>query len=77
MIFDYYFFEMEGVDAEAFIVNSLVISCWVQDEDWDVCHWVQRGLQFCAYDRGRYVFWVEMGEYYFHGLLVWDYCSGL
>jgi len=77
VIFDYYFSETEGADAEAFIANSLAKSRRVQDEDRDVCHRVQRGLLSRAYDRGRYAPRVEMGEYHFHGLLARDYRSGL
>jgi choline monooxygenase len=77
VIFDYFFQDTVGSEAEAFIAESLATSRRVQDEDMDVCDRVQRGLGSRSYDRGRYAPRVEMGEYHFHGLLAADYRSGL
>ncbi len=77
VVFDYFFDQTAGAEAEAFIAESLATSRRVQDEDMEVCDRVQRGLRSRSYDRGRYAPRVEMGEYHFHGLLAADYRSGL
>lgn len=77
VIFDYYFLDTEGAEAEAFIKRSILASDVVQREDTDICEAVQVGLSSSSYDRGRYSPVREMGEYHFHRLLAADLATGV
>ena len=77
VIFDYYFLETEGIEAEDFIKRSIIASDVVQREDTDICEAVQIGLSSSSYDRGRYSPVREMGEYHFHRLLAADLATGV
>jgi len=77
VIFDYYFLDTEGRDAEDFIKRSIIASDVVQQEDTGICEAVQVGLSSSSYDRGRYSPVREMGEYHFHQLLAADLSTAL
>lgn len=76
VIFDFYFKETEGADAQEFIRKSIAASDVVQVEDMDICDAVQLGLESRSYDKGRYAPGREMGEYHFHRLLAGDVAAG-
>ncbi len=69
VIFDFYFHDTQGAEAQAFIERSIAASERVQDEDVSICESVQKGLGSPAYDRGIYAPNVEMAAYHFHRLL--------
>jgi choline monooxygenase len=72
VVFDFYFQDVEGPDAKAFIERSLAASDTVQEEDGMICESVQRGLGSPAYDRGVYAPRIETPAYHFHKLLAAD-----
>ena len=72
VLFDYFFEETEGPQAEAFIAESRRRSAAIQMEDMEVCQRVQRGLRSASYDRGRYAPRWERVMHHFHGLLAND-----
>ena len=41
----------------------------IQQEDIELCEWVQRGLQSKAYDRGRFSVLRENGVHHFQSLV--------
>jgi choline monooxygenase len=69
VVFDFYFRDTEGPEAEEFIERSIAASHRVQEEDVAICESVQKGLGSPAYDRGIYAPKVEMAAYHFHRLL--------
>lgn len=71
VVFDYWFEETEGAEAERFIQASLEASDQVQQEDVDICRQVQRGVSSKSYDRGVYAS-VETAMLHFHRLLYAD-----
>lgn len=68
-IFDFFFAEVEGDEAQAYIDQSLAVAHQVQLEDQDICEEVQRGLQSLSYETGRFSVRREAGGYHFHQLL--------
>ena len=73
-VFDYWFEQTEGDEAQRFIEASLEASDQVQEEDVDICREVQRGLASRTYDRGIYAS-VETAMHHFHCLLAEDLAS--
>jgi choline monooxygenase len=71
-VFDFYFAETEGGQAQAFIRESLESSEQVQQEDIRISESVQRGLASGAYERGRYAPQVEHAMHAFHRRLARD-----
>ena len=71
-VFDFYFAEPEGDHAETFIQESLKMSEQIQDEDIRISESVQRGLEFGAYDVGRYAPRMEHAMHAFHRQLALD-----
>jgi phenylpropionate dioxygenase-like ring-hydroxylating dioxygenase large terminal subunit len=69
VIFDFYFAEVEGPEAQKFIADSIAVAHQVQLEDQGVCEEVQRGLKSRSYDTGRFSVKREAGGYHFHQLL--------
>jgi choline monooxygenase len=69
VVFDFYFTQVEGPDAQKFIADSIAVAHQVQMEDWQVCEEVQRGLKSRSYDAGRFSVKRESGGYHFHQLL--------
>ena len=69
VIFDFYFADTEGTEAQKFIADSIAVAHQVQLEDQGVCEEVQRGLKSRSYDTGRFSVKREAGGYHFHQLL--------
>jgi len=69
VVFDYYFTQREGEEAERFIAQSIEVAHQVQVEDMDICAAVQRGLQSRSFDTGRFSVKREAGGWHFHRLL--------
>jgi choline monooxygenase len=69
VIFDFYFAQPEGEDAERYIEQSIAVADQVQREDMGICEEVQRGLKSRCYDTGRFSVKREAGGLHFHRLL--------
>ena len=69
VIFDFYFANTEGPEAEQYIKESIAVAHQVQVEDMGICEEVQRGLQSSSYRTGRFSVKREIAGYYFHQLL--------
>ena len=68
VVFDFYFAETEGAEAEAFVRDSMAVADRIQQEDMQICEQVQRGLGSRSYTAGLSVR-RENGGYHFHQLL--------
>jgi choline monooxygenase len=77
VIFDWYFQDAEGLEAQAFIEKSLGESHQVEMEDEAICSAVQRGLASSNFERGRYAPRVEHAKYHFHRMLGADLLSAV
>jgi choline monooxygenase len=69
VIFDFYFAETEGAEAQQYIRQSIEVADRIQQEDQGICEDVQRGLGSRAFDTGRFSVRREAGGYHFHRLL--------
>ena len=69
VVFDYYFAETEGAQAEAFMHDSMALADRIQQEDMGICEQVQRGLNSRSYTAGRFSVRRENGGHHFHQLL--------
>jgi phenylpropionate dioxygenase-like ring-hydroxylating dioxygenase large terminal subunit len=69
VIFDFYFAQTEGAEAQQYIDESIAVAHQIQMEDQGVCEEVQRGLKSRSYDTGRFSVKREGGGYHFHRLL--------
>jgi choline monooxygenase len=69
VIFDFYFAQTEGPQAERFIADSIAVADRIQDEDSGICEEVQRGLRSRSYATGRFSVKREVAGYHFHRLL--------
>jgi choline monooxygenase len=69
VVFDFYFADTEGPDAERYMRESMEVAHRVQMEDAGICEEVQRGLASRLYDTGRFSVRREAGGYHFHRLL--------
>ena len=69
VVFDFFFRDTSGSQAEVFIERSIAASHRVQEEDISICEAVQRGLRSKTYQSGRYSVARENGLHHFHGLL--------
>jgi choline monooxygenase len=69
VIFDLYFANTEGPEAQKFIADSIAVTHQVQLEDVGICEEVQRGLASRSYNTGRFSVRREIGGYHFHRLL--------
>ena len=69
VLFDFYFADTEGAEAQKFIADSIAVAEQVQQEDIGVCEEVQRGLHSRSYNTGRFSVKREAGGYHFHQLL--------
>ena len=69
VIFDFYFAQREGGEAERFVAESIAVADQVQLEDMGICEEVQRGLRSRAFDTGRFSVKREAGGLHFHRLL--------
>lgn len=81
VVFDYYYPESEVVgDPDGLAVRAAAdheFSDRVQQEDIEICEYVQRGLESPAYDKGRFSVETEAGVHHFQALLKESYRSGL
>jgi choline monooxygenase len=75
VIFDFFFANPEGAEAQQFIADSMAVAHQVQLEDMGVCDEVQRGLKSRTYDTGRFSVKRESGGYHFHQLLARALCA--
>ncbi len=69
VVFDFYFAQTEGAQAQKYIAESIAVAHQIQMEDQGVCEEVQRGLKSRSYDTGRFSVKREAGGYHFHRLL--------
>jgi choline monooxygenase len=69
VVFDFWFADTEGPDAEKFMRESMAVAHQIQLEDVGICEEVQRGLASRSFDTGRFSVRREMGGYHFHQLL--------
>jgi choline monooxygenase len=77
VVFDFYFTETEGAEAQRFIADSIAVGHQIQEEDIGVCEEVQRGLKSRSYETGRFSVRREAGGYHFHRLLAGRLRAGL
>ena len=54
VVFDFYFAETEGAQADAFMRESMAVADQIQHEDMQICEQVQRGLDSRSYNTGRF-----------------------
>jgi len=73
VVFDYYYDDISSIEALKKIEDDLSYSDKVQQEDIEICQYVQRGLQSIAYDKGRFSPEMEEGVYHFQCLLKMAY----
>jgi choline monooxygenase len=69
VIFDFYFANTDGPEAQQYIKDSIAVANQVQDEDMGICEAVQRGLSSRSYRTGRFSVKREAAGYHFHRLL--------
>jgi choline monooxygenase len=69
VIFDFYFAQTAGPEAERFIAESIAVAHQIQLEDVGICAEVQAGLKSRSFDTGRFSVRREAGGYHFHQLL--------
>jgi choline monooxygenase len=69
VLFDFYFADTDGPEAQRFIANSIAVAHQVQLEDQGVCEEVQRGLASRSFHAGRFSVKREGAGYEFHRLL--------
>jgi choline monooxygenase len=69
VVFDFYFADTQGPEAERFMNESMAVAHQIQLEDAGICEEVQRGLASRTYDTGRFSVRREAGGYHFHQLL--------
>lgn len=68
-VFEWYF-ESPGTGAGWESMQQIIaFSDEIQQEDIELCEWVQRGLQSKAYDRGRFSVLRENGVHHFQSLI--------
>ncbi|MEZ4702840.1 MAG: aromatic ring-hydroxylating dioxygenase subunit alpha [Rhodothermales bacterium] len=65
VLFDYFYADIASPEAARRIEEDVAFSDHVQQEDIEICEWVQRGLTSPAYDRGRFSVECEQGVYHF------------
>ena len=69
VLFDFFFLQSAGPEAERWKQQSMAVADQIQAEDVSICEDVQRGLQSKAYSTGRFCVKRETGGYHFHQLL--------
>ena len=72
VVFDFFFEDTEGPEAQAFIQRSMAQTHQTQVEDVAISESVQLGMGSASFDRGRYAPGVEQGVHHFHRLLAAD-----
>ena len=69
VIFDYYYDDISSPSAKKIIEDDIAYADNVQQEDREICEYVQRGLESKAYNKGRFSVEMEQGVYHFQSLL--------
>ena len=69
VIFDYYYDDPTSTEALERAESDIKYSDTIQQEDIEICEYVQRGLESIAYDKGRFSPEMEQGVYHFQCLL--------
>ncbi len=69
VVFDFYFADTSGAEAESRIAQSIGVADQIQREDIGICEEVQRGLASHWFDTGRFSVRREIAAYHFHRLL--------
>jgi choline monooxygenase len=69
VVFDFYFADIEGAEAAAYMRESMTLADCIQQEDMLICEQVQRGLGSRSYNTGRFSVRRENGAHHFHQLL--------
>lgn len=77
VLFDYYYDDISSPEAQQRIADDITFSDAVQQEDIEICEYVQRGLRSRGYDRGRFSVECEEGVYHFQCLLKETYKNAL
>ncbi|RMH73936.1 MAG: aromatic ring-hydroxylating dioxygenase subunit alpha [Gemmatimonadetes bacterium] len=73
VIFDYFYDDVTSPEALQLIEQDIAYSDEIQQEDIEICEWVQRGLNSRAYDKGRFSVKRESGVHHFQSLLKQSY----
>lgn len=68
-IFEWYFEEPGTGAGWESMQQTIAFSDEIQQEDIEICEWVQQGLQSRAYDRGRFSVLRENGVHHFQSLV--------
>jgi len=76
VVFDFYFREVEGESAGAFMNESIAVGHRIQTEDIEICEEVQKGLRSSSYSTGRFSVRREIAGHHFHRLLGERFASG-
>ena len=69
VIFDYYYDDISSPSVKKIIEDDIAYADNVQQEDREICEYVQRGLESKAYNKGRFSVEMEQGVYHFQSLL--------
>ncbi len=69
VVFDFYFADTEGEEAQRFIRESTAVGHQIQLEDVGICEEVQRGLASRSFDTGRFSVRREAAGHHFHQVL--------
>jgi len=77
VIFDYYYDDVTSEKARAVAEEDIRYSDSIQQEDAEICGYVQRGLESRAYNKGRFSAECENGVYHFQSLLKRAYREAL
>ncbi len=77
VVFDYYYSELEGEKARARIAVDMEYGDRVQQEDMEICAYVQKGLRSKGYDRGRFSVECEAAVHHFQKLLKQQYSKAI
>ncbi len=73
VIFDYYYRDIDSESAKEKIEEDQNFADKVQQEDIEICEYVQKGLESRAYDQGRFSPETEAGVHHFQSLLKASY----
>src|SRR5262249_15921831 len=77
VVFDFYFAQTEGPEADRFIADSIAVAHQIQLEDFGICEEVQAGLRSRTFRTGRFSVRREAAGYEFHRLLARHLRGGL
>jgi choline monooxygenase len=69
VVFDFYFADVDGPQAQTFCQESIAVSHQIQLEDQGISEDVQKGLNSRFYDTGRFSVRREGAGYHFHQVL--------